>query len=69
MHYEVGAKLDLINSNNGIYIQSESVMLKLLAKIDPNLCKNYVFVTFEELTRIYIALIIRKERVEICWNR
>jgi hypothetical protein len=54
-----------IDMYNGIYIDTESTILGMLSSIDSNLCKDYVFITFDEWFRLYSALIIRKERVDI----
>jgi hypothetical protein len=61
--YETGRELDLIQSQNGIYIYGESVALNLLS--DVKNCKNYVYITLEELMRVSCGLIIRKQRVDI----
>jgi hypothetical protein len=57
--------IDAMDACNTIYIDRESAMLDLLAHMSPNDCENYVFVPFDEWTRLYLALIIRKERADI----
>jgi hypothetical protein len=56
---------DYVDNHNGIYIEGESLVLQYLSLIKPELCKNYVFLTFDEWTRIYSAFIMRKERVDV----
>jgi hypothetical protein len=41
-------KLDAINSENGIYIDTESDLLSLLVDIEPDLCANYLYIPFDE---------------------
>jgi hypothetical protein len=59
------SKLDAINTENGIYVHAESYLLHLLAKIEPHLCANYLYIPLDEWTRMYAGLIMRKERVDI----
>lgn len=63
--FNYDAIFDLLDTKNGIYIHAETTVMNLLANIEQNLCKNYIFVTFDEMTRMYISLIIRKERVDL----
>jgi hypothetical protein len=57
-----GEVMKNIQKHNGIFIDAESVVLNELTKIEPELCKNYVYETFDDWTRIPSALIMRKER-------
>jgi hypothetical protein len=59
------SELDAITTENGIYVEAENYLLNLLSEIEPNLCHNYLYISFEELTRGYSALIMRKERVDM----
>jgi hypothetical protein len=57
--------MKLIETHNGIMIDVESVLLSRLSNVDPKSCSNYVLVTFEQWTRAYTALVMRKERVDM----
>jgi hypothetical protein len=59
------SELEIINTENAIYIYGESELLNLLADIEPELCKNYLFITLDQWTRSHVALIMGKERVDI----
>jgi hypothetical protein len=61
----VHSELEVINAENGIYINAESYLLYLLSVIESDLCENYLYVPFDEWTRVYRALIMRNERVDI----
>jgi hypothetical protein len=61
----VNSELDAINAKNGIYIDEEGYLLYLLSTIKPDLCENYLYIPFDDWTRSYTALIMRKERVNI----
>jgi hypothetical protein len=50
----------LLHEENAIALSTESVVLSMLYNGEPQSCKNYVFITFDEWTRIYTALIMRK---------
>ena len=54
-----GSKIEMINNYNGFYIDGENTLLYLLSKIEPNLCKNYLFITFGEGARMYNGIIVR----------
>jgi hypothetical protein len=57
---------DVINEYNGIFIDSESTLLDLLMKIEePALCANYVYVTFDDWTSVYSALMMGKHRQDM----
>jgi hypothetical protein len=56
--------LDRLQSNV-IAIYPETILLKMLADIPSNECANYIFITFDEWTRMMFSLIMRKERVDI----
>jgi hypothetical protein len=58
-------ELDILHTHNGIYIDSESGVMYPLSLIRPELCKNYVYHTFDDWTTIPSALIMRKERRDI----
>jgi hypothetical protein len=56
----------LIDDYNGIFIYTENFLLNHIAKnIPQHMCDKYVFITFDEWTRIYSAFILRKQRVDI----
>jgi hypothetical protein len=57
--------LHLINSRNAIMFDRESLVLHLLSTLEPDLCANYVYVSFDDWTRVLGALIMRKERVDV----
>lgn len=57
--------ISLMDTQNVIAIDGESMILDYLSSVDPKHCSNYVFVTFESWTRLYGALIMRKERVDV----
>ena len=61
----VSSKIDTINTKNAICIDSEGSLLKLLSQIVPNSCKNYAYIPFDEWTRMFFGLMMRKERVDI----
>jgi hypothetical protein len=61
----VSSELETINKERGIYIDEEGYLLYLLSIIEPNLCQNYLYISFDEWTRSYSAFIMRKERVDI----
>jgi hypothetical protein len=57
-----GRELEMLHTHNGIFIDSKSGVLYPLSLIRPELCKNYVYHTFDDWTTIPSALIMRKER-------
>jgi hypothetical protein len=48
-----------------VFIETEEVLLDVLSTLPPDECANYVFVPFDEWTRVYSSLILRKERGDI----
>jgi hypothetical protein len=64
-------EVEFLNQNNGIFIDGEYNLLKLLTRISPELCENYVYITFDEWTRIYRTLMLRKGQDEMLefWNQ
>ncbi len=57
--------ISLLNKHNGILFDTESVILDYLSTINPKLCSNYVYVTFDDWTRISSSLIMTKGRVDL----
>jgi hypothetical protein len=58
----LGEELKLMHKHNGIHINSASGVLYLLSQIEPELCKNYVYHSFDDWTTLPSALIMRKGR-------
>jgi hypothetical protein len=51
--------------HNGVYINEQSILINEMTLIDPKLCENYLYISFDEWTRSYSALVMRKERVDL----
>jgi hypothetical protein len=62
--------IETINTQNGILIYEESMLVHILSNIPAKECKNYIYVSFDEWTRTYSSLIIRKEQFRMLqsWN-
>jgi hypothetical protein len=60
--YHSGEELNIMHEHNGIFIAAESAVLDLLSNIEPELCKKYVYKSFDDWTKTPIGLILRKER-------
>jgi hypothetical protein len=54
-----------INQYNGIYISSESSLVNALTRIEPELCKHYTYITFDEWGRTLSSLIMSKKRADL----
>jgi hypothetical protein len=61
----VSSELEAINEERAIYIDEEGYLLYLLSQIEPNLCANYLYISFDGWTRVYRGIIMRKERVDL----
>jgi hypothetical protein len=61
----VSETLSLMHNHNAIFISTESDVLNLLFNIEPELCKNYVYTTFDDWAQTMSAVIIRKERKDM----
>ena len=51
-----------INEYNGIFIDTESTLLDTLADVESSQCADYVYVVFDEWTRMYTALLMGKHK-------
>ncbi len=60
-----GDVLNTINTNNTIVIDTESILMQELAQSAPSECANFVYVSLDEWTRMYTALIMRNGRDDI----
>src|SRR5262249_22231646 len=47
---DVDDVLGLLDMHNGVLFDTESAILDYLMKIEPELCENYVYVTFDDWT-------------------
>jgi hypothetical protein len=56
---------NVLNNENGILIETESTLLDVINNMDARLCEKYVYVSMDEWTRTYKALILRKDRVDM----
>jgi hypothetical protein len=61
-------RIKLIQTQNGIEFNSESVLLNYLNHIDPDLCESYVYVSLNEWAGMYHALIMNKGKREMLQN-
>jgi hypothetical protein len=52
-------------SNDAVLIDAESLALTVLSLMPESECAKYVYVTFEQWTRNYKAIIIRRERGDV----
>jgi hypothetical protein len=59
-HMNVSSYLDMIQTSNVVFIETEYVGLSLLSTIPPAECANYVYVPLNEWTHMYSALVMRK---------
>jgi hypothetical protein len=57
--------IHLIDNEHGILFYSTDGLMNLLNKLPQNECENYVFITMNEWTPAYGALIMHKERVDM----
>jgi hypothetical protein len=54
-----------INENNAILLAQEELAIMILAQLDDGQCEDYVFITLDQWTRMYLAMIVRSTRRDV----
>ncbi len=62
--------IDIINTQNGILIYEESILVHILRSIPPDECGNYIYIVFDDWTRTYTSLLMGREQKDMLesWN-
>jgi hypothetical protein len=66
MYYtELHDILHQIDTHNAILFETDGLGLHALSELEPTLCVNYVYVTFDEWMRTFSGIIMRKQRDDL----